>query len=244
MTPTSSEHSSSFTEQRATKQVSLSCAVRLTSLQLCPDSASKPSPFPHLCRPFPRLTWNISLATARLLDFVVQLRRRDIRRFAQISFTFSSHLVLNSSQSTFASLCLFSLFTFTMTKQNTSTPEEAFQATYERIRDEVISSVPVDLPEVRNWLADMIEYNLPHGKRNRGLYLAHCYRLLKPDATEHQMEQARILGWCVEILQAFFLVHDDMMDGSITRRGLPCWFRKVRSRSVLALSLPFIHRLS
>ena len=33
------------------------------------------------------------------------------------------------------------------------------------------------------------------------------------------------VGWCIEWLQAFFLVADDMMDHSITRRGQPCWYK-------------------
>lgn len=36
---------------------------------------------------------------------------------------------------------------------------------------------------------------------------------------------AMSVGWCIEWLQAFFLVADDMMDHSITRRGQPCWYR-------------------
>src|ERR1700761_649432 len=37
--------------------------------------------------------------------------------------------------------------------------------------------------------------------------------------------KAAALGWMVELLQAFFLVADDIMDDSKTRRGSPCWYR-------------------
>uniref|UniRef100_A0A452ZQR6 Uncharacterized protein n=1 Tax=Aegilops tauschii subsp. strangulata TaxID=200361 RepID=A0A452ZQR6_AEGTS len=65
------------------------------------------------------------------------------------------------------------------------------------------------------------------GKCNRGLSVVDSYKLLKgvDVLTEEEMFLASTLGWCIEWLQAFFLVLDDIMDDSHTRRGQPCWFR-------------------
>ncbi len=49
--------------------------------------------------------------------------------------------------------------------------------------------------------------------------------LLDRPLSEEEYFQAATLGWLIELLQAFFLVSDDIMDSSITRRGKPCWYR-------------------
>lgn len=50
--------------------------------------------------------------------------------------------------------------------------------------------------------------------------------LLGKPLSEDEYFKAATLGWLTELLQAFFLVSDDIMDTSITRRGKPCWYRQ------------------
>nr|CAG8434514.1 6216_t:CDS:10 [Entrophospora candida] len=76
------------------------------------------------------------------------------------------------------------------------------------------------------WIKDCLNHNVPGGKLNRGLSVVDTFKLLKDNnVTEQELFKARVLGWCVEWLQAFFLVADDIMDQSITRRGQPCWYK-------------------
>lgn len=75
-----------------------------------------------------------------------------------------------------------------------------------------------------DWMTRNLDHNVQGGKMNRGLAVVDSLKLICTP-TPLQLQQAHILGWCVEWLQAFFLVADDIMDQSWTRRGQPCWFR-------------------
>ncbi|XP_032374811.1 farnesyl pyrophosphate synthase isoform X1 [Etheostoma spectabile] len=77
-------------------------------------------------------------------------------------------------------------------------------------------------------LREVLVYNSPGGKRNRGLSVIGTLRELLPPSqlTQDTVQRALLVGWCIELLQAFFLVADDIMDGSVTRRGQPCWYKK------------------
>ncbi|XP_042702224.1 farnesyl pyrophosphate synthase isoform X2 [Chrysemys picta bellii] len=86
-------------------------------------------------------------------------------------------------------------------------------------------------PEVGDAVArlkEILEYNTPGGKYNRGLTVLAAFReLVGPEQQDPENFQCALtVGWCIELLQAFFLVADDIMDFSLTRRGQPCWYKK------------------
>lgn len=103
-----------------------------------------------------------------------------------------------------------------------------FEQVFTVIRDELVDyfkaqGMPQDAVA---WFTKNLDYNVPGGKLNRGLSVVDTVEILKGRAlTEEEYFKSAVLGWCVELLQAFFLVSDDVMDSSITRRGQPCWYR-------------------
>lgn len=84
--------------------------------------------------------------------------------------------------------------------------------------------------EAVDWFTKSLYYNTPGGKLNRGLSVIDTYCILNGTTAEklpqEQYRKVALLGWCIELLQAYFLVADDMMDQSKTRRGQPCWYLK------------------
>lgn len=107
--------------------------------------------------------------------------------------------------------------------------KEKFKALYPSLRDEILECIKTEnelLPEAVDWVREMMEYSVPGGKLNRGTTVIDVYRtLLGRPLTHLEVARAAVAGWCIEFLQAFFLVADDVMDGSPTRRGQPCWYK-------------------
>ncbi|RZF44697.1 hypothetical protein LSTR_LSTR000649 [Laodelphax striatellus] len=95
------------------------------------------------------------------------------------------------------------------------------------VRDLTDAGRHLDIPDATKWYAKTLQYNVPGGKKNRGMALVLGYKFLanSKDLTPENMRLARILGWCVELLQGFYLVTDDIIDQATTRRGRPCWYR-------------------
>ncbi|KAI0043059.1 farnesyl-diphosphate synthase [Auriscalpium vulgare] len=109
-----------------------------------------------------------------------------------------------------------------------ATARKRFEGVYNTVRDELLAEfVEYGMAtEAIEYYRRLLDYNVPGGKLNRGLSVVDSVAIFKGrDLTEDEYVKAAVLGWAVEFLQAYFLVSDDMMDSSITRRGHPCWYR-------------------
>nr|ACG34051.1 farnesyl pyrophosphate synthetase [Zea mays] len=103
-----------------------------------------------------------------------------------------------------------------------------FKETYSKLKEEMLDDPAFEFTdESLQWIDRMLDYNVLGGKCNRGLSVIDSYRILKgvDVLSKEETFLACTLGWCIEWLQAYFLVLDDIMDNSQTRRGQPCWFR-------------------
>ena len=81
---------------------------------------------------------------------------------------------------------------------------------------------------VDEYYSRCLDYNIVGGKLARARTVCEALVFCCPGPIDRQSDKFRaavLLAWCVEILQAFFLIEDDVMDRGETRRGQPCWYR-------------------
>ena len=81
---------------------------------------------------------------------------------------------------------------------------------------------------VDEYYSRCIDYNIVGGKLARARTVCEALKFcqgVQPTPDSDLFKAAMVLGWSVEILQAFFLIEDDVMDKGETRRGKPCWYK-------------------
>jgi farnesyl diphosphate synthase len=102
----------------------------------------------------------------------------------------------------------------------------AFSAYYPRALTVIDAHLdPTLSPSVRQHCLDLIRYSTTGGKHARGLVTSSTFfEQTGVSLTSPQAEAGFLLGWAIETLQAAYLVADDLMDQSETRRGQKCWY--------------------
>ncbi|KAI8322663.1 farnesyl pyrophosphate synthase [Martensiomyces pterosporus] len=124
-----------------------------------------------------------------------------------------------------------------------ATTRKEFTDFFPQLTQDILSELPSfgATPEMIARIGDVIEYNVLGGKMNRGLSVVDTVKIVRGESElpKDVNEKAMVLGWAVEWLQAFFLVADDIMDESPTRRGQPAWYRR-KDVGITAINDAFI----
>ncbi|XP_061720526.1 farnesyl pyrophosphate synthase [Cydia pomonella] len=96
------------------------------------------------------------------------------------------------------------------------------------VRDLTETGKHLDVPEASKWLAKLLQYNVPNGKKNRGLATVMAYKMLeKPEnLSRDNVYLANVMGWCTEMFHAHQLLMNDIIEGREMRRGAPSWHRR------------------
>ncbi|KAL5705613.1 dimethylallyltranstransferase [Ranunculus cassubicifolius] len=118
--------------------------------------------------------------------------------------------------------------TIFFSRSMSSSSKSEFLKVYSVLKSQLLHDPAFEFTDhSRLWVERMLDYNVPGGKLNRGLSVIDSYKLLTEgkELDKNEVFLASVLGWCIEWLQAYFLVLDDIMDKSHTRRGQLCWFR-------------------
>ncbi|KAK8798275.1 hypothetical protein WA588_003360, partial [Blastocystis sp. NMH] len=93
--------------------------------------------------------------------------------------------------------------------------------------------------KIKDAVIEMIEYNVVGGKMIRGLFAVYTTYAASSVWDEQRKKEAYVIGWCAELLQGAFLIADDIMDESETRRGKPSWYR-VKRVGMMSINDSFI----
>ena len=104
-----------------------------------------------------------------------------------------------------------------------------------------------------------LDFNVPHGILTFGLGIVESVAVLKGrELRDDENFKVALLGWCIESVasrlifassssvdvcppqfRSLFIVSDDIMDYSITRRGKPYWYR-IRGVGNIAINDAFM----
>lgn len=60
-----------------------------------------------------------------------------------------------------------------------------------------------DVRDIINWYTRILEYNVPHSKKRRGLGTVLSYKILEDPQrlTQENIKLANIIGWCAEMVR-------------------------------------------
>ncbi|KAK9886193.1 hypothetical protein WA026_015712, partial [Henosepilachna vigintioctopunctata] len=116
-----------------------------------------------------------------------------------------------------------------------STKDKAnFDSYYAFILREVIEGKLITpIQKVNDELEKILNYNVPAGRKLRPYLMIATYKFFsaREVPSPEKLKLMNILAWFIELINAAFVIQDDLTDNSETRRGKPTWFKYVGTKA-------------
>lgn len=86
------------------------------------------------------------------------------------------------------------------------------------VRDLTEAGRHTDIPEVTKRFAKVLQYNVPNGKKNRGLAVVAAYKMVESpeNLTPENIRLANVLGWCAEMVSSNVCIFLSFYSGEYT----------------------------
>ncbi|PIO71507.1 polyprenyl synthetase [Teladorsagia circumcincta] len=107
--------------------------------------------------------------------------------------------------------------------------EVALKNVRKRFLDQVTRRFAPDSSEydtVKYRMKKLYDSTVVGGKNARSTLALDSFRALNPDASEVEVHTMAECASLLELIQSFYLILDDIMDGAETRRGNRCWYKR------------------
>uniref|UniRef100_A0A5K3FRC2 Farnesyl pyrophosphate synthase n=2 Tax=Mesocestoides corti TaxID=53468 RepID=A0A5K3FRC2_MESCO len=114
-----------------------------------------------------------------------------------------------------------------------------FDSYFDDVLNILYGSKSTELELAKSHFIKSARYNVPNGKKLRGrLCVATFRRFVRKEPSNDILKSVNLVGWSIELMQAGFLVHDDLIDGSTMRRGQTAWglLQKIEGHGLIGIN--------
>ena len=104
---------------------------------------------------------------------------------------------------------------------------EELHKAYEKVLHYLCTQTDIALTHQQEHITYLMKENVFGGKMFRGCTVLYVISIISSKlGTVPDLEMGSIVGICIEMIHASFLIADDIIDQSSTRRGNPCWYKR------------------
>lgn len=106
-----------------------------------------------------------------------------------------------------------------------------FLTEYPTLLNDILSDKDIcEFSDLQDRIEDILNYSL-HSRLNRGVLACMTFQEMHFDEitySEKDFRECKMAAWAMEMIETFTVIHDDLINSHMEKRGMPSWYRLKR----------------